>query len=155
MPALAVMLLNRRTFVLLHLMGTWHLHLRHPCLGARRRANASLVAMTNHRSDALDWQQHCQEPNNEKPAPGLHDSREIKRLRDTQIRHAAYITELTLDFHLSSGMASSNGPRFAAGQWLQAQTAEIGDRRPAIARLLGASAYREPTPSGIRFTRLR
>jgi hypothetical protein len=78
MRSLVARLLIRRTFVMLQQMGTRHLHLLNPCLGARFRANAPRAAMANHCSNALHWQQHCQEPDNEKLAPGLHGSREMK-----------------------------------------------------------------------------
>jgi len=122
---LAIVLLIRRTIVVLHHMRAGLLYLR------RRRTVLSHTlpaAMTHHRGNTLDWQQDCQQPDNEKLAPGLHSSRKIRRLPDVTVRHDSYITECKLDFNQGLGFPSAIGPWLALGQRIQATDAETGTR---------------------------
>ena len=129
MPSLVIVLLIGRALVVLHHMRAGLLYLR------RRRTVLSHTlpaAMTHHRGNTLDWQQDCQQPDNEKLAPGLHSSREIRRLPDVEFRHRSYITEWMPDSNPNLGLPSSIGSLLALGQRIQSTNAETGTRSSRV-----------------------
>ena len=130
MPSLVIVLLIGRALVVLHHMRAGLLHLR-----CRRTvwSHALPAAMTHHRGNTLDWQQDCQQPDNEKLAPGLHRSRVIRRLPYVKFRHDSYITDWRPDSNPDLGLPSSIGSWLALGQRIQATYAETIARTSRVA----------------------
>jgi hypothetical protein len=85
------MLLIGRTFMVLHLMGTRHLHLRQHD-GGSAWSQVLAAAMTTHRGNTLYRQQNRQQPDADELVPGLHGPQVFKAVANISPKDSFYIT---------------------------------------------------------------